>query len=557
MLKTPLLSVLIVGMVGFAFEAHAVPQVEFELVDDCNNSGDNCGPRGENDGPGFEQAVPTWWQAADGSTWVSLVTMTAKGVPNRANAPYQCRYDAWKVDAVQGPRRMVSNKLLTANVGDRPCNHPYIEYAGDNQVLFCYGTNDANNANVQWYCQGLNAETGVALANRTRLSDNNGNDGAGRAAFFRNADGGLTFPKTFSTCYNDNGNNADCTIATLNANGSVALQTRIADVIDPANIPRPFMTQIGPDTQVVCAAKGDQRPPEDGAYCRVITKAGQKVGVQQALMRSNLNASPRVYANSPEIHPGPTPGTFWALNTTTDGRGRNTNNKGTSNLYAHVIAFPDNKLTVMSTLETGHYLTHASMCTGSYGPDGVAASAIIESSITNSGPPTILPLTYDPATAKISEGSLKVTSAYTGDSGYLANIYGNNPNNQGRDFVTCIGSVENPGYGLPTGWMNETKTLFVSASYGKMTQGDYKNSLFISFIPGHTPNVELPPDEPPPDNGGDDTPPGGGDDGSNPDPGNPKSGSTGGCSAASSSTGSLAGLILMLGAFVLVTRRRR
>jgi hypothetical protein len=278
---------LLLGASGLASEAVAAPSVEFELVDDCDQSGDNCGPRDKNDGPGFEQAVPTYWTTAEGKTMVSVVAMSAKNIPNRNQGPYQCAYYAWEIDPVAGPQRVVDARLLTDNEGDRPCNHPYLEYAGDNQALFCFGTNDNNNANVQWYCQGLNAATGAPLANRTRLSDGNGNDGAGRATFFRAADGTLSGTKRFSTCDNDNGDNADCTIAELNPDGSVDLVSRIDDVIDPANIPRPFMAQLSPTSQVMCAAKGDQRPPEDGAYCRVITASGQKIGGQQALMRSN------------------------------------------------------------------------------------------------------------------------------------------------------------------------------------------------------------------------------------------------------------------------------
>ena len=38
-----------------------------------------------------------------------------------------------------------------------------------------------------------------------------------------------------------------------------------------------------------------------------------------------------------------------------------------------------------------------------------------------------------------------VVGAYNGDSGYIANKYGQNPNTQGRDFLRCIGNVPNPG----------------------------------------------------------------------------------------------------------------
>lgn len=557
---------LALGLVG---TAQAAPSQVYELVADCDQESDNCGPRGENDGPGHEQARAAAFTATDGAQWIGVVVMSAKDIPNRNDGPYQCRYFAWKIDAQNGPQRMVDGLLLTNNRGNRPCNHPDLQYAGDNKMLFLFGTNDDNDENVQPYAQMLDAMTGNPLGARTNLGDNNGNDGAGTAQILKT---GATldalalptaYPKRFVYCYNDNGNNADCTVAQINQDQSVNVTNRIDDVIDPANIPRPFMAQITTDGKfAVLAAKGDERPPEDGAYARVIDVANPNAGDggrltgQMALMKSNEGAN--LYANSPEIQPGPTAGTFWAINTTS--HQENDNDKGTSMLYSHIVQFgPDYGLQIMSTKAVGHYQSHAALCTSTHGPDGVQAGVLVESSITNSGPGVVTPLYYDSTGLAISEGPAKVTSPYTADSGELANLYGNNPNNQGRDFVSCIGSVQNPGYGLDTGWQKETQSFIVTASYGMMSPDDYKNSMFLTFIPAHTPNVTLPPDTPNPDDGddgNDDVPDDDGDGVPNDQDPDYKSGSSGGCSMAGTEGSALGGLVLLLGAFI-VTRRRR
>lgn len=554
---------------GLVNTAQAAPSQTYELVADCDQESDDCGPRGENDGPGHEQARAASFTAADGAQWLGVVVMSAKDIPNRNDGPYQCRYFAWKIDAERGPQRMVDGLLLTNNRGNRPCNHPDLQYAGDGKMLFLFGTNDDNDENVQPYAQMLDAMTGNPLGARTNLGDNNGNDGAGTAQILKT---GATldalalptaYPKRFVYCYNDNGNNADCTVAQINQDQSVNVTNRIDDVIDPANIPRPFMAQITTDGKfAVTAAKGDERPPEDGAYVRVIDVAnpnagdGGKLTGQMALMKSNEGN--HLYANSPELQPGPTAGTFWAINTTSHQEADN--EKGASALYAHIVQFgPDYGLQIMSTKAVGHYQAHASLCTSTHGPDGVQAGVLIESSITNSGPGVATPLYYDTAGLAITEGPAKVTTPYTADSGELANLYGNNPNTQGRDFVSCIGSVANPGYGLDTGWQKETQSFIVTASYGMMSPDDYKNSMFLTFIPAHTPNVTLPPDTPNPDDddtGNDDV---GDDDGDGvPNDQDPdfKSGGSGGCSMAGTEGSALGGLVLLLGAFI-VTRRRR
>jgi MYXO-CTERM domain-containing protein len=553
---------MLAGVVGLVVPATAmaapgdiVPYVaEFQ---DCNEQTDNCGPRGENDGPGFEQSIGTSF-AFNGKTYLAWVGMSSKNIPNRGQGPYQCRGYVASIDAINGLTIEVDGLLLTNNQGNRPCNHPDIVYAGADNLLFCYGTNDANNANVQWYGQvlGLNM---VAKAGRTRLSDNNGNDGAGTCRMVLDANMQVSaLPTTFYTVYNDNGDNMDGAGATINANFTITKNSDTDAIIDPANIPRGFLAQYSPTHFLACSARGDQRPPEDGNYCRTITVAGNKVGRQQAVLETNENVNPRIYANSIKVQTPKAYGDIvYTLNTTSSGTGRNNNNNGATNVYLDALRVgPDNILSVVARTPVGQLYggTHSAMCTGSFGPDGLHSALLIQGTISGSGPGVATPYTFDSATNAFTAGPLKVTTSGYSDVAELANEYGNNPNTQGRDFISCVGDIPNPGYGVTGGFMPEVQTFFAVFNQGKNEAEDYKNSAVVTLFPGHTPDIELPPDSPP-ENPDDDVP--GNDDPDDPGTGvGGGSGASGGCSVASNGQGA-ASLVLILGAMVLVVRRRR
>src|SRR5690606_30983330 len=53
------------------------------------------------------------------------------------------------------------------------------------------------------------------------------------------------------------------------------------------------------------------------------------------------------------------------------------------------------------------------------------------------------------------------------DSGFQSNMYGANPNNQGRNFFSCIGDVPNPGYGIAGGFRPYVKSFWAITMSGK------------------------------------------------------------------------------------------
>jgi len=88
----------------------------------------------------------------------------------------------------------------------------------------------------------------------------------------------------------------------------------------------------------------------------------------------------------------------------------------------------------------------------------------------------------------------KWISGFYGDSGFMSNIYGQNPRQQGREFMSCIGDVANPGYHVANGFMADVATFFVVPHAGRVP-GDYKNALWLGLVPAKSDSA-LPPEGP-------------------------------------------------------------
>lgn len=584
--KTFACTFLTAGAIGLLYPQAAAaqetctqPKVDFGMI--CDDG--NTGPRSQNTLAGcYEQGIAAY---DAGSGTVATVYMSAKR-QNGFDAPYQCNMSTFTIDAIQGPTMGVQDLLLTNNDGDRPCNHPILKDVDDsvapNAFIFGYGSTDVNNNNVDLFAE-LRSTTGEKISNRVILSNPNGsNDGAGDCSAVAGE------PNKIMCCYNQNGETTECSGFRIEAsNGDYPYQLvkdfERREVLAPTNIDRDKLVPgPRPGTVVNTIAYGDQRPPEYGAVALVIDYDAADQGndgdqeeyrTMSWVMQSDTDSRPRMYANSPEVTLGPVvDGTqyYYIMNTSTDGNGKNGNDKGQSNAYMHVGYFDANdQLVIESTLSgAGAWLTHSGLCAGNFGADGSLSAAVVSASITGTGPGSIKPYSFDPATKSLLAGPNIVTTSLGVDSGHLANIYGNNPNNQGRDFTNCIGGIPNPGFGVEGGYQPGVANFFFSTVGGMMDDDlNGKNAGWYSFVPGHTPGCELPsdPDLPNPgDEGGDDVGPNPDDDGDQGDDGSdtpepqPNTGAStlGGCSVGSTSSGT-ASLILILGALFIGFRRRR
>src|SRR4029453_1785522 len=128
---------------------------------------------------------------------------------------------------------------------------------------------------------------------------------------------------------------------------------------------------------------------------------------------------------------------------TSSGSGRDNNQNGTSRMYVDAIRFTaDYELQVVGRTEitgAGGSPTHGAIAVGSFGADGLFSALTIKGSLTGSGVGVAQPVSFDAAAGASTAGPLTVTQPYNDDSGSLANLYGNNPNTQGRDFLSGVG----------------------------------------------------------------------------------------------------------------------
>ena len=513
------------------------------------------GPKSDNGGAGNEQESAAVVHATDGSTYLVVVGMSSK-VPDE-DRPYQCKMWTFKMDPFAGPQLVVNALQLTHNDGNRPCNHPKITSDGQ-QILMVYGTNDRNQSTVRAYAQ-LYDHMGNALTDRLRISENgNNNEGAPDVAW----NGGEYFTAGYlSTGNNDTSFAVGLTKTMVNGQWTLT-KTWLKGVVAPSNIGRPAIVGMGMQRSLFCASKGDNRPPEDGVQCAVLDSMTGEILNKDYVARSEPGND--IYMNSPEVA-NMGGGRYAVMAIESTGEGRRHNRKGTSRAHLYTLEPTDGALGIRSDQpDVGVYQAHSALCSGAYGEDGMMHAGVFDASITGSGVPMLTAGQYDFISRTFTMRPGRVVGSENGDSGYIANLYGNNPNTQGRDFLRCIGDVPNPGYGVDGGYLPEVKTFFVTP-YAGMVAGEPKNSLFVSFVPAWTPAI------PPPAPGEDDpgnppSDPSSPDDGSDPtapaDPGNPPGnpGTFGGCSLSGASHGSAdAGWLLLLGLALAapIVRRRR
>jgi MYXO-CTERM domain-containing protein len=468
--------------------------------------GNNAGPRGENDGPGAEQASVTKL-THNGDTYVQIVWMSSQ--VSNGDRPYQCKCTSIKMDPLTGPTVVAESNAIqiTANDGDRPCNHPKTAALGGDKSLLVYGTNDPNQANVQTYAEVLNYNCTKATSERLRISNNNNtNEGAPDVVV-----NGMRGGEWVATAgYLSANNNGESRAVGLNiaVNGVQATITKTFDrnIVAPANIGRPSIQPVSTDRSLFCSSKGNNRPPEEGVACALInTTDGTSVWRGQPnadgrgaviIAASQPNNTPRIYMNQPQVTVGEN-GRYYLQIERSTGAGRNNNNqrqgRGSTTTLVYALEVDDTGPSIRATEESvGQNQVHGTICSGAYGADGALHSAVFDASITGTGPAAVQMVRFDVTGRAIQRiGRTAALGAYNGDGGMLANLYGNNPNTQGRDFMRCIGDVPNPGFGNAAGFRPDVRTFFVFP-YSGQVPGEDKLSLFASFFPGFTPPAPPP-----------------------------------------------------------------
>lgn len=518
--------------------------------------------------PGFEQTTVV---ASKGH--IVLITMESVDEPNRG--PVQCSCSSYELRPDGAPREVVSLKRLTDyNNGERTCNHPKAAADENGNIVWLYGS-DYNNNRPNTYAGILNEKCEHVAAPQMVSIPRDANDGAPDVSYLGNGN-------FVAGYYSDGGGDEDGQgFPTPGGDYSVAMglsvkqggllptleRTWIAPVVTPTQIGRPTIAALSPDRAIYCAPKGPNRP-SDSVECALLNTAGgaevlpeSRVLTKNEFFRGGKGdgtggggGGGRKYFNQPTVVKL-NDNQIALLAIESNGMGKGTNIKGTN--VAHMMMIERNGDTLIPGSEivgAAAHQTHASICTGGYGEQGATAVGVFSAAPTGIGRASLAMVQFDNATKtfKYDEKADLWPAAWYGDSGHLSNWYGRNPMRQGRDFMRCIGGVENPGYHQPNGFMADVKTFFVGAVHGRIP-GDEKNSLFLSLVPGHmdkkpapqnpvpageTPNLD-PDSTPKTDNG-------------------PKNDSACGCSTPGAATpGGTVALMGVLGAIGIVISRRR
>ncbi len=473
-------------------------------------------------GPGFEQTDVTTI-TKDGKQFVVLVTMQSMDEKS-GYGPWQCSCSSYELQAVGAPAERVHLKQLSyyKGGGNRLCNHPRIANDG-NVIMWAYGS-DYNSNRPNTYVGAIDHMCNVVAApimvnaksitelpagNTVTATDNNvptdkidNNDGAPDLAYNGNGQwsGGY-----LSTAGNATEVMYGFGIQLTKVDVNYTLKRNwIQQVVSPARIGRPTLKAIDATRSLYCAGKGNNRPVEVGTECAILDSTTGNVRWKQLIAPSYEDKDgTKHYMGQPTV--AKINDTSFALSTIeSNAMGQNTNLKGSNVAHLYTMDLAADAFTINGHVTgVAAHQTHSTICTGAFGVDGAAHVGVISAPPTGIGRAEMVMVNYDTPTKVFTynDQAHKWPISWYGDSGHLANWYGENPMRQGRDFLRCIGDVPNPGYHQDSGYMKDVKSFFVAAVSGRVP-GDYKNSLYLSFIPGQadqvlTPQNPAPVDQPP------------------------------------------------------------
>ena len=468
-------------------------------------NGMNAGPQETEGGAGQEQADITWVKKGDK---VYLVSVYMSSKVSAQDGPWQCKCTSIEMGPDGAPSVVADQVQLTSYDGDRPCNHARIASDGTN-IAMIFGSDGVNGdqANTQTYVTAIDHMCNVVAPVRRVSANNNNNEGAPDISY--NGNGRFT-AGYLSTNNNDNSFALGLQLTDLGGGQLDVTRTWLKGVGAPSNIGRPASAAYGEDRARVCAAKGDNRPPEDGVQCAWLDSTNGTIMYKQIIAASQ--PAQKIYMNQPTVGLLDY-GRFAVHVLESGGQGKINNTKGSNVTHDYVIE-PQAESFLIKDHKTmlGSYHTHSAICAGAYGTEGKRHFGIFGAPITGNGQPAFQLLSYEGNTGIAQDKTMnKWVVGWYADAGKLANLYGPNPNTQGRDFLRCLGDIPNPGYAQPNGYLPHVKSFFATPHAGRV-EGEEKNSQWLSLVPGETAEVVAP--APPAD-------PGSIEPGPNPGTGNP------------------------------------
>lgn len=402
----------------------------------------------------------------------------------------------------EAPPAITNTQQISKFDGDRPFNHPRLASAGGDYEVVSFASTieagDTTNEYVMLLDNTGNVITdikGSSLNGDNQVYDDQGqlqpvlnvgqNDGDNHGAsemwyVGKDASGN----DLFIGGYLHNNNDSYAYGLTVNKTGTTynITQTWSTNFATPANIGRPTITVTSPTTATACAAKGNNRPPEVGIKCVSLDVTTGKI-LNKAIVAPS-QPDQHMYMNQPTVtYLG---NGLCALGfQMSDGSGRTRNGHFLSANTSMAYTIDCNTLEIKNTQSgVAPFQRHATMTQSLFGNQGATFIGSLGCSSTGAGGAGLQLISVD------NNGMMSVDKVnnlmpvmWQCDTAWLSYKGLRNPRDQGRDFLHTVGSIPNPGFQDPKGWMPEVSHFAVSLVPAVQNPQATRNSLFMSFVP--------------------------------------------------------------------------
>ncbi len=386
------------------------------------------------------------------------------------------------------PPTVVSTQQMTNFSGDRPFNHPRLAAPvdaagnpGDYVVVNFASTMDDPNTTNQYVM--VVDSMGKAVTKPLDVGQKDGNNHGAAEMHFVSTDANGVDHFVGGYLHNNNDSYAFGLDVTMDAQGNYQVKKTWENLFTrPANIGRPTIAVTAPDRITACAAKGNNRPPEDGIQCAVIDATNGQTITKAIVAPSKPNQ--KIFMNQPTIRPiGNGICVLGAV--MSDGQGRNKNGHFLGANTSMAYTMDCNTLAIKDTASAiAPFQRHATITDTLFGSQGNTFIGSLGCSSTSAGGAGLQLIGVD------SVGKMTVDKVnnllpvmWQCDTAWLSYKGLRNPNNQGRDFLHTLGSVPNPGYQNPNGWMPEASHFAVTLVPAPVDTNANRNSVFMSFVP--------------------------------------------------------------------------
>lgn len=482
--KTGLFMLVASGMLAFGANAHA--QVRTPTVLKIS-SGDEAG-RTRVGADGRERALDSAQAGHEHASLTELnggrnilvfattskATLNGEAVVDRVNL--SC--SAVELKAA-GPELLV-DKYITKNDGNQYRNaHATLALPvdGGTAALVTYNYRPENPNNTQRYAMVVDANCNV-LAPQTLIMAKNNDDVCANAepGALLNVESTPGLDRFAQQCGGNGNNKDDGWVVGFSVRKDAAGKFTIKKDYDVDIEPNEERTRgtavLGPagsNMIAVCASAGNTQPTNQGVRCYGVDVSanGQQGAEAQSrlLWRTYLaRREGEVYQTQIKLAPdAAAPGAATATWQTLIQRNRK--GKGETTLNIARLSFDRTGMKVLTPALQGACLgcdaTHRSMIATKWGNDGSEKDAVMLITTSVNGSPDLNAqgqlLTYDSTLGTFATGKRQdIGSAI--DNAWISNIYGNNPNNQGRNHIQGK-EIPNPDYKVAGGFRPDVKSF--------------------------------------------------------------------------------------------------